>query len=86
VHRTLYSAGFQADSSCRLGDSHTIRAGGSLLATGDQNNTSTTVFNLDSSGNPTTLNNINDNYPLYGLFMGMYLQDEWKLTSKLTLI
>jgi len=85
VHRTLYSAGLQADSSYHWGESHTIRGGGSFLATGDQNNTSTTVFNLDSSGNPTTLNNINDNYPLYGLFMGMYLQDEWKLTSKLTL-
>ena len=85
VHRTLYSAGLQADSSYHWGESHTIRGGGSFLATGDQNNTSTTVFNLDSSGNPTTLNNINDNYPPYGLFMGMYLQDEWKLTSKLTL-
>ena len=37
VHRTLYSGGLQADSSYQLGDSHTIRAGGSLLATGDQN-------------------------------------------------
>jgi outer membrane receptor protein involved in Fe transport len=85
VHRTLYSAGLQADSSYHWGESHTIRAGGSLLATGDQNNTSTEVFNLDAGGNPTTLRNINDNYPLYGLFIGTYLQDEWKLTSKLTL-
>ena len=85
VHRTLYSAGLQADSSYHWGESHTIRAGGSFLATGDQNNTSTEVFNLDAGRNPTTLRNINDNYPLYGLFMGAYLQDEWKLTSKLTL-
>jgi outer membrane receptor protein involved in Fe transport len=86
VHRTLYSAGLQLDSSYQLGDSHTIRAGGSFLATGDQNNTSTTVFNLNGAGNPTTsLTNIPDNYPLYGLFMGAYLQDEWKIASKLTL-
>jgi outer membrane receptor protein involved in Fe transport len=85
VHRTLYSAGLQADGSYQLGDSHTIRAGGSFLATGDQNNTSTTVFNLDASGNPTTLTNINDNHPLYGLFTGFYLQDEWKMFSTLTL-
>jgi outer membrane receptor protein involved in Fe transport len=85
VHRTLYSAGLQADSSYHLADSHTIRVGGSFLATGDQNNTSTTVFNLDSSGNPTTLATIHDNYPLYGLFTGVYLQDEWKIFSPLTL-
>jgi outer membrane receptor protein involved in Fe transport len=86
VHRTLYSAGLQADSSYSLGNSHTIRAGGSFLATGDQNNTSTTVFNM-AAGNPTAtpLINISDNYPLYGLFMGMYAQDEWKITSQLTL-
>jgi outer membrane receptor protein involved in Fe transport len=86
VHRTLYSAGLQADGSYQLGDSHTIRAGGSFLATGDQNNTSTTAFILDlTTGDPTTLTNIPDNHPLYGLFTGLYLQDEWKLTSQLTL-
>jgi outer membrane receptor protein involved in Fe transport len=86
VQRTLYSAGLQADSSYTLGNSHTIRAGGSFLATQDQNNTSTEVFKMDGAGNPTTtLENITDNYPLYGFFMGIYAQDEWKLTSKLTL-
>jgi len=85
VHRTLYSAGWQADGSYQWGNSHTIRAGGEFLATGDQNNTSTEVFNLDGAGNPTTLKGIPDNYPLYGLFMGVYAQDEWKLGSKLTL-
>jgi outer membrane receptor protein involved in Fe transport len=85
VHRYLYSTGLQADGSYQLGDSHTIRAGGSFLATGDQNNTSTTAFNLDTSGNPTTLANIADNHPLYGLFTGLYLQDEWKMFSTLTL-
>jgi outer membrane receptor protein involved in Fe transport len=85
VHRTLYSAGVQADASYDLGEYNTIRAGGQFLATGDQNNSSTTVFNLDASGNPTTLTNINDNHPLYGLFIGTYLQDEWKILPQLTL-
>jgi outer membrane receptor protein involved in Fe transport len=85
VHRTLYSAGLQGDASYQLGDKHTIRAGGSFLATGDQNNTSTTVFNLDAGGNPTSLVNITDDHPLYGLFTGLYLQDEWKMFSTLTL-
>ncbi len=85
VHRSLYSAGLQADGSYQWGESHTIRAGGEFLATGDQNNTSTEVFNLNPAGNPTTLRSIPDNYPLYGLFAGVYLQDEWKIASKLTL-
>jgi outer membrane receptor protein involved in Fe transport len=86
VHRYLYSAGLQADGSYQLGDYHTIRAGGSFLAESTQNNTSTTVFDLDAGGNPTgALQNISDNYPLYGLFMGMYLQDEWKIFPQLTL-
>jgi len=85
VHRSLYSAGLQGDASYELGDYHTLRAGGSFLATGDQNNTSTTAFNLDANGNPTTLTNIQDNHPLYGLFTGLYLQDEWKIFPALTL-
>jgi hypothetical protein len=86
IHRTLYSAGLQADGSYQLGDFHTIRSGGLFLATGDQNNTSTTVFELDGGGNPTpTLANITDDHPLYGLFTGFYLQDEWKMFPALTL-
>jgi len=85
VHRYLYSAGLQADGSYQLGEYHTIRTGGEFLAEGTQNNSSTTVFNLDASGNPTTLENIVDAHPLYGLFAGAYLQDEWKLFPQLTL-
>lgn len=85
VHRTLYSAGLQDDNSWHLGESHTMRFGGSFLATGDQNDTSTEVFDLDAAGNPTTLANITDNHPLYGLFLGSYVQDEWKICAPLTL-
>lgn len=86
VHRYLYSSGLQADASYQLGEYHTIRIGGQFLAEGTQNNSSTTVFDLDAAGNPTTtLTNIPDNHPLYGLFVGLYLQDEWKIFSTLTL-
>jgi outer membrane receptor protein involved in Fe transport len=47
--------------------------------------TTTTAFNLNSAGDPTTLTHIQDNHALYGLFTGAYLQDEWKLLPKLTL-
>ena len=86
VHRYLYSSGLQADASYQLGDYHTIRFGGQFLAESTQNNSATTVFDLDASGNPTsTLTNIPNNHPLYGLFAGVYLQDEWKIFSTLTL-
>jgi outer membrane receptor protein involved in Fe transport len=81
VHRYLYSSGLQADGSYQWGDSHTIRAGGIFLAEGTQNNSSTEAFNTSTLG----LVNIVDDHPLYGLFMGVYVQDEWKLTSQLTL-
>ncbi|MGP8197919.1 MAG: TonB-dependent receptor [Limisphaerales bacterium] len=81
VHRYLYSTGLQADGSYQLGDSHTIRAGGIFLAEGTQNNSSTEAFNTSTLA-PV---NIVDDHPLYGLFAGLYVQDEWKLTSQLTL-
>ena len=86
VHRTLDSVGSQLDASYQLGDKNTIRAGGQLLVEGTANNTGTETFNIDpSTGDPTTLTNIIDNHPLYGLFAGFYLQDEWKLLPGLTL-
>jgi hypothetical protein len=85
VHRYLYSSGLQADASYQLGDNNTFRAGGQLLVEGTQNNSSTTVFNLNGAGNPTTLASIAESTPLYGLFAGVYLQDEWKIIPQLTL-
>ena len=85
VDRALYSAGLQADGSYHLGEKHTLRAGGLLLAEGVSADSTTTAFNLNVAGDPTTLTTIPDNHPLYGEFAGVYLQDEWKLASKLTL-
>ncbi len=86
MHRYLYTSGLQGDGKYELADWNTIRFGGEFLAESTQNNSSTTVFDLDSTGNPTsTLTNIPNNHPLYGLFVGMYLQDEWKILPSLTL-
>ena len=85
VDRALYSAGLQADGSYHLGDKHTLRAGGLLVAEGVSADSTTRAFNLNGAGDPTTLTTIQDNHPLYGQFAGIYLQDEWKLASKLTL-
>jgi len=86
VKRNLASGGLQTDASYNLGDKHTIRGGAVFLGEYVTADSTTTVFNLDGAGNPTGAPYpIMDNNNLYGLFTGLYLQDEWKMFSKLTL-
>jgi outer membrane receptor protein involved in Fe transport len=85
VNRKLYSEGLQADGSYDLGESHTIRSGGMLLNEVVFSETTSTVFPVDSSGNPTGApENITDNTRQRALFVGGYLQDEWKMFSNFT--
>jgi outer membrane receptor protein involved in Fe transport len=86
VQRNLVSGGAQLDASYALGDKHTIRGGAMLLDESVAANSTTTVFPVDGNGNPTgPQTNIVDNATLHGLFAGLYLQDEWKIFSRLTL-
>jgi outer membrane receptor protein involved in Fe transport len=86
VDRILYSGGLQADASYNLGDKHTIRGGLMLLEEYLSADTTTTVFNVDNNGVPTSgPYPIVDNSVSHALFAGVYLQDEWKLTPELTL-
>jgi len=86
VKRTLYAGGMQADVSYAINDQHTLRGGVMVLQEISPENTTTTVFPVDSSGNPT-----NSPFPIVddttqrALFYGVYLQEEWKITPKLTL-
>ena len=85
-NRHLYSGGLQADFSFDLNDSHTLRWGASYLGELASDDSSTTVFNLDGAGNPIGAPfAINQSETTHGSFYGVYLQDEWKLTDKLTL-
>ena len=85
VKRDLVSGGIQADASYELGDKHTIRGGAMFLAENVTEDSTTTVFPVDGDGNPTGAPYpIADNHSLYGLFTGLYLQDEWKIFSKFT--
>jgi outer membrane receptor protein involved in Fe transport len=86
VDRRLLSAGIQGDGSYSLGESHTLRAGFSFLDESVDADSVTTVFPVDTDGNPTgpTFKIANDE-TLHGLFAGSYLQDEWKLLKGLTL-
>jgi outer membrane receptor protein involved in Fe transport len=85
VNKNLYSGGLQLDASSEINDKHTLRAGLMGLYESMSQNTTTTVFDLDGAGNP-----VGSAYPIgansfnYGVFLGAYLQDEWKITDELT--
>jgi outer membrane receptor protein involved in Fe transport len=86
VQRTLYSGGLQGDGSYRVGEHHTLRAGFALLDESVDADSVSTVFPVDSAGNPTgPAFPIPDSGSLHALFAGAYLQDEWKLGTGLTL-
>jgi outer membrane receptor protein involved in Fe transport len=86
VARTLYSGGVQGDGSFSVGDAHTLRAGFSFLDESVDANSKSTVFPVDAIGNPSGPTfPIVDDETLHGLFAGVYLQDEWKIVTGLTL-
>jgi outer membrane receptor protein involved in Fe transport len=85
VDKKIYSGGLQADASSEINPQHTLRGGLITLLENESQDTTTTVFNLDAAGNP-----VGNAYPIdannsnYGVFGGLYLQDEWKITDQLT--
>jgi outer membrane receptor protein involved in Fe transport len=89
VARNLYSGGLQTDASYSLGDNHTIRGGVMFLDEYLSANTITTVLPVDGAGNPIpgpggAPFSIPDSNVSRALFAGVYLQDEWKITDKIT--
>ena len=86
VDRRLASGGLQGDASYAWSDAHTWRAGLMLLNESVTANSATTVFPVDADGNATGPDfTLTDRGTLHGLFAGVYLQDEWKLSPRLTL-
>ena len=87
VERNSFLNGVQGDAAVRLTDAHTLRLG--FTASGEQTlaSDSSIVFPLDPSGNidgapfaaPT------DSSSRTGWLLGVYTQDEWKISDKLTL-
>lgn len=85
VDRVIGSGGFQADASYPLGETHTLRFGATMLDEGLTSDTTTTVFPVDADGDPTgPAYPIVDDGPQHALFLGSYLQDEWKIARGLT--
>lgn len=92
VNRRLYSTGLQGDLSSRLNDAHTLRAGMMMLEQVAPTDSATTVFNLvdttpgdDSTATPVGAPyTINQKNTVDAQFYGIYAQDEWKISPRLT--
>jgi len=88
VHNSYFTNGVQLDSSWILNDRHTVRSGFEANFTAERLDTNTSVFPTDPLTGAVATDvpaYIQDNSGNHGVSAGLYLQDEWKLTKKLTL-
>ena len=86
ITRRNEAYGVQGDASYKLNDKHTLRAGVFAQRERYVANNTASVFPADDTGaqTSTTPFTIVDNHSGSGTTMGVYLQDEWKPTDKLT--
>jgi outer membrane receptor protein involved in Fe transport len=87
ITRTSYTNGIQGDASYQVNSAHTLRTG--FTVSGEQafvGNTSLVepcmICDGTDNGAPES---ITDNVSKLGVLMGVYVQDEWKLTNQLTI-
>ena len=86
VYRSSFASGIQGDGSYRLNDAHTLRAG--FTFSGEQTHVSniSTVLPVNGAGDPMDAPyTITDETAKLGWIAGMYVQDEWRITDKLTI-
>ena len=85
VYRRSVASGLQGDGSYRLSDSHTLRAGFTMTGESTLVSTNSAVENTDILGNGVEPPfSVYDSNSKLGWLAGLYLQDEWKVTDKLT--
>jgi outer membrane receptor protein involved in Fe transport len=87
VTRTSYTNGIQGDASYQVSSAHTLRTG--FTVSGEQIFTGNTslvepciICDGTDNGAPES---ITDTVSKLGVLMGVYVQDEWKLTNQLTI-
>ncbi|MDE2201734.1 MAG: TonB-dependent receptor [Burkholderiaceae bacterium] len=86
ITRRNEAYGVQGDASYKLNDRHTLRAGVFVQRERYVADNTSSVFAADATGaqTSTTPFTIGDNRSGSGTTMGVYLQDEWKPTDRLT--
>ena len=87
INNVLHSEGTQIDATYILNDQHTLRFGTIVSFEGYDRHDSTSVFpatanRVQTSDVPFTINDMDSKD---GLLFSLYAEDEWKLTSKLTI-
>ncbi|MBV8190339.1 MAG: TonB-dependent receptor, partial [Alphaproteobacteria bacterium] len=96
IYHNTFTYGLQGDGSYKLTPAHTLRSG--FLYSGERSISKNDTFALpvdntngnaqltDANGNPLdTPTRIIDNGSKWGYQTGVYLQDEWKATDRLTI-
>jgi outer membrane receptor protein involved in Fe transport len=86
VYRGSFVNGIQEDTAYRIGYAHTLRFGFSASAERSLVSNTSTVLPLDAMSNPVDAPfSVLDSSARTGWLLGVYLQDEWKITNNLTL-
>ncbi|HUW27844.1 MAG TPA: TonB-dependent receptor [Sulfuriferula sp.] len=86
VLRTSQANGVQADASYHLNPRHTLRSGVFISQEHLDNNNDVLTFPADNAGNQTSTTpfGFTDNNSKTANLYGVYAQDEWKASDKLT--
>ena len=86
VERQSFLNGVQGDGSYTFSAANTLRSGFYVSGERTAADSLSTVLPLDTAGNPIDAPfNVPDDVSKTGWLLGAYVQDEWKLTDKLTL-
>ena len=87
VFRSSFANGLQGDAAYRVTDTHTLRAGFYGSAERAEIDNHAAVFPADDTGNQTSTipTSIVDNHGLTAWLYGVYVQDEWRPVSHLTI-
>jgi outer membrane receptor protein involved in Fe transport len=89
VFRRSVASGLQGDGAYNLNAAHTLRAGFTMTGESTRNASTSTVLPLADPTDPTSSFDapfaVNDVVSKFGGVAGVYVQDEWRLTDKLTL-
>ena len=84
--RSNRASGVQFDMSYKLGASHTLRSGLAYTRQNTESNNSVNVFPVDASGAPSATDPVTvvDNNSKTGKLSSFYVQDEWHISTPLT--
>jgi outer membrane receptor protein involved in Fe transport len=85
VYRRGFANGLQGDGAYQLSDAHTLRAGFTVTGESTQNSNVSTVLPVVGGVPVDAPFTVNDNSSKLGWVAGVYVQDEWRITDKLTL-